>query len=115
MAPYRRAVRIQIEIRLAQLLLQQAEVPHVRLEVDVGDVAGDGHDAEDRVEGEVADHARLQPARRTELARLRHQVQTERGREQVACDGHDPEQRVEADPGAQQRQLDRGVEQLRQV
>ena len=68
----------------------------MRVEGDVREVAGNRHRTDGRVEQQVADHARLQPARCAELPGLRNKVQADAGRDEIPCDRHQPEHGVES-------------------
>ena len=86
----------------------------MRAKEDVRDIACDRNRPDRNVEQQVADHPRLQPSRRAELPRLRHQVQPDARRQDVTDDRDEPEQRVEPHLRAHARHLDRLIHQPRQ-
>ena len=66
-----------VDIRLAEFLLQQLEVAIVRAIKRVEEIAEQRDGADQEVEDQITDHARLQPARGAEFARLEHEVRAD--------------------------------------
>ena len=81
---------------------------------DIDNVSRDRHGAKCGVDHQVPDHSHLQPARCTELSRLKARLQADQGRHGIARDGHEPEYRIKADTAAHARQRDRGVHEARE-
>ena len=102
----------------ARLLVHPAlEHPHVAdvgAEHDVEGVARERHQADHAVERDIAEHPRRDVPGRAERARLAHQPQRDRGRDDVADHRDQPDQAVDAvtDIGAGHDEGD--VEQFRQ-
>ena len=101
---------------MARLLVHPAlEHPHIAdigAEHDVEGVARDRHDADHAIDRDIAEHPRRDVPGRAERARLAHQPQRDRGRDEVADHRDQPDQAVDAvaDIGAGQDEGD--VEQL---
>jgi hypothetical protein len=83
---------------------QQAQVPAVRLVADVEQVANHRHEADERVEAEVAEHAREHPARRSKPPGRLDDLAAERAGCGVADPGDEADDAVGPEPEARARQ-----------
>ena len=105
---------VPLALALLQPPAQQIHVAAVGAPHHVEHVAGERHRSDHAVERDVPQHARDQPARRAERARLPDDVEREQRRHHVADAGHEPDQRIDAEPNVGARDHDRGVEQGRE-
>jgi hypothetical protein len=83
---------------------QQAQVPAVRLVADVEQVANHRHEADERVEAEVAEHAREHPARRSKPPGRLDDLAAGRAGCGIADPGDEADDAVGPEPEARARQ-----------
>jgi hypothetical protein len=101
-------------VRLGQPRLEQAAVAGVGLEPGVEEVAHEGNGAEDRVDAEIAEHAREHGAGRTQPVGDEERVGAHRAEQDVAGTGNEADDGVEPD-AEPERKPDRLVHQPGEV